>query len=70
VNLRRRLATLTRAAIARELWMLDLCHDGDALCRLAGTDTPALTRSAFDALPDDRERILVIFADGPEPSRP
>ena len=62
-----------RAALPRprgEIWWQISADfpDGDGLCRPSGMDDgPALTETEFDALPDDRDRVLIQVVPAPDP---
>lgn len=49
-----------------EIWWRDLTSLGDGLCRPSGAEEPALTLAEYEALPDDRRRVLLELADVPE----
>ena len=65
MSLRRRLDAVARSRGDSEVWFTDLGVTGDGLCYLAGTEH-GITREAFDALPEDRDRTLVEIVDEPE----
>ena len=52
-----------------QIWMLDNCTDGDGLYTLTevGQDPVRLTAEEFDALEDDRDRLVIELVDAPEP---
>jgi hypothetical protein len=51
-----------------EVWWQDCMSDADGLYSrsgIKGDDGPRLTQEEFDALPDDRERMVIVLHDAP-----